>query len=219
MKNKMHSSELKEWHRRVRDEFPADLNLRLHRSLSWLNRAELASDDDVAFILYWISFNAAYSKDFEDSPRTGTRTELNQFFEKLVELDAEKTIHHTVLDTFRSSIVNLLTNRYAFAPFWAHHNDQPGYEDWAKRFKKSAYVVRNSIESHDTTTVLSILFDRLYVLRNQLVHGGATWNSSVNRKQVETGVQVLSALLPRFLELMLSNPEVDWGKPFFPVVD
>lgn len=28
--------------------------------------------------------------------------------------------------------------------------------------------------------ILSILFDRLYVLRNQLVHGGATWNSDVN---------------------------------------
>ncbi|WP_425067816.1 hypothetical protein [Reyranella sp.] len=38
------------------------------------------------------------------------------------------------------------------------------------------------------------ILDRLYVLRNQLLHGGATWNSSVNRSQVRDGAAVLSRL-------------------------
>ena len=33
-------------------------------------------------------------------------------------------------------------------------------------------------------TVLSIVLSRIYTLRNQLVHGGATWDSSVNREQL-----------------------------------
>ena len=34
--------------------------LRMHRALSWLQRAEAAgSDDDIAFISLWIGFNAA----------------------------------------------------------------------------------------------------------------------------------------------------------------
>jgi hypothetical protein len=28
--------------------------------------------------------------------------------------------------------------------------------------------------------ILSMLFDRLYVLRDQMTHGGATWNSATN---------------------------------------
>ena len=66
--------------------------------------------------------------------------------------------------------------------------------------------------------VLLVLFDRLYVLRNQLVHGGATWNSSINRAQVKDGAAVLGWLLPVFIDIMLENPDRDWGKPFYPVV-
>ena len=36
--------------------------LRMHRALSWLQRAEAAGeDDDVAFVCLWIAFNAAYA--------------------------------------------------------------------------------------------------------------------------------------------------------------
>ena len=33
-------------------------------------------------------------------------------------------------------------------------------------------------------TVLSVVLSRIYTLRNQLMHGGATWSSSVNRDQI-----------------------------------
>jgi hypothetical protein len=67
--------------------------------------------------------------------------------------------------------------------------------------------------------VLSTIFDRLYVLRNQLVHGGATWNGSVNRDQVRDGAALLKWLLPTFIDIMMDNATRDWGKPFYPVVD
>jgi hypothetical protein len=73
------------------------------------------------------------------------------------------------------------------------------------------------MEGH-TDTVLSIVIDRLYVLRNQLVHGGATWNSSINRAQVKDGAQILLAIVPIVIELMLDHPAEDFGAILYPVV-
>ena len=57
------------------------------------------------------------------------------------------------------------------------------------------------------------------VLRNQLIHGGATWNSSVNRSQVKDGAALLGVLLPIFIDILMDNPGNDWGRPYYPVVD
>ena len=70
-----------------------------------------------------------------------------------------------------------------------------------------------------TDRFLSILFSRLYVLRNQLVHGGATWNGSRNRTQVRDGALILGLVVPRLIDLMMDHPELDWGEPAFPVID
>jgi hypothetical protein len=79
-------------------------------------------------------------------------------------------------------------------------------------------VIARAMAERATAKILSTLFDRLYVLRNQLVHGGATWNSSVNRDQVRDGTAVLGWLLPVMIDIMMDNPDYDWGKPFYPVV-
>ena len=72
--------------------------------------------------------------------------------------------------------------------------------------------------SNDTATLLSIVFDRLYVLRNQLIHGEATWNSGVNRAQVKDGTHILLALVSVVIELMLRQPEADFGEILYPVI-
>ena len=66
--------------------------------------------------------------------------------------------------------------------------------------------------------VLSILFERLYVLRCSLVHGGATWNSQVNRAQVQDGVNLLHSTVLVIVDLMVAHPELDLGAVAFPVV-
>jgi len=59
----MNHDTLRARHQTVRDGYPPDLNLRLHRALSWLKRAEMAEDDDGRFIFLWIAFNAAYARE------------------------------------------------------------------------------------------------------------------------------------------------------------
>jgi len=51
----------------------------------------------------------------------------------------------------------------------------PGYDDWNIRLERERVAIGGALRRQDTATILSILFGRLYVLRNQLVHGGATW--------------------------------------------
>lgn len=79
--------------------------------------------------------------------------------------------------------------------------------------------MNRALRDKDTPTLLSLLFDRLYVLRNQLVHGGGTWNSSVNRAQVRDGSALLGGLLPIFIDLMMDNPDHNWPMPHYPVVE
>ena len=215
---------LKSRHRLVRDEHAQDLSLRLHRALSWLQRAEMAEslepqDSDAGFIFYWIAFNAAYAEETAELFDTGERSAFNEYFDKMIRLDTNRAIFDAIWEKFSGPIRLLLDNRYVFQPFWKHQNGTPGYEDWERRFGLSRERARAALANMDTLTVLTTLFDRLYVLRNQLIHGGATWNSSVNRSQVDDGARIMAFLVPVFIELMMDNPTEDWGRPYYPVVD
>lgn len=70
----------------------------------------------------------------------------------------------------------------------------------------------------DTSKVLAIVFDRLYVLRNQLVHGSTTWNSQVNRAQLADAVAILGTLVPLVLTIMMDRPDQPYGDALYPVV-
>jgi Apea-like HEPN len=209
---------LKEKQRRIREAFPEHVGLRIHRALSWLGRAEAeATDPDVRFILLWIGFNSAYAAELPDA-LASERGAFNAYFELLVGLDREHRIYSSVWKRFSQEIRLLLDNPYIFGPFWNHQNGLEGYADWDSRLASSRKVIARAMAERETLKILSILFDRLYVLRNQLVHGGATWNSGVNRNQVRDGAKVLGWLLPVMIDIMMDNPDRDWGKPFYPVV-
>ena len=172
------------------------------------------------FIFQWIAFNAAYADEQEfQGPASGERAAFADFFEKMVRLDAERRIYNEIWEGFAGPIRVLMQNRYVFNPFWQHHNGIEGYEDWEEKFKASAGAFARSFAAQDTARTLSFVFDRLYVLRNQLVHGGATWNSAVNRDQVRDGASILGFLMPVFVDVMMDNPHEDWGRPFYPVVE
>lgn len=64
-----------------------------------------------------------------------------------------------------------------------------------------------------------MLFDRLYVLRNQLMHGGATWDSGTNKDQLRDGAAILRNVVPVMAELMMDAPNCAWGVPMYPVVE
>ncbi len=211
---------LKDKQRAIRAGFPETMGLRVHRAISWIGRAEACGeDDDARFIFLWIAFNAAYADEREfQSVTTGERAAFLDFFGRLTILDSDRRIYKAVWQRFSGPVRLLLDNRFVFNPFWQHHNGIDGFEDWEERFRSSARSFAQAFQAGDTARVLSFVFDRLYVLRNQLVHGGSNWNSGVNRAQVRDGANILAFLMPVFVDLMMDNWEKDWGKPFYPVV-
>ena len=222
MKNDLDHTTLKDKQRAIRAGFPETMGLRVHRAISWIGRAEACDEDhDARFIFLWIAFNAAYADEteFQSAALQGERAVFSGFFEKIAHLDGESRIYGAIWDRFHGPVRLLMENRYVFHPFWQHHNGIPGYDDWQERFTASARAFAAAFQNGDCARVLRFVFDRLYVLRNQLVHGGATWNSSVNRAQVRDGAAILSFLVPVFVDIMMDNPQADWGRPFYPVVD
>ena len=124
-----------------------------------------------------------------------------------------------IWEIYFGSIRLFLDNEYVFAPFWKFQNGDEACANWQDRLAGSKAVMRRALSEKDSATLLSILFDRLYVLRNQLMHGGATWNSSVNRDQVRDGRALLASLVPVFIEIMMDNPSMPWGQGHYPVVE
>lgn len=213
---------LKEKEDRLRGQLGDALGLRVHRAISWLQAAEQAGagdDADLAFISYWVAFNAAYSQPANLNRQFHAHVFFAWYFREIVSLDDQQAVYDAIWSRFTGTIRNFLRNEFVFEPFWRHHNDEPGYDDWRERFNRQLGKVQQALARRDTATVLEGLFDRLYVLRNQLVHGGATWNGSVNRRQVRQGVEIMAFLVPHFVDLMMDHPEVPWGKPPYPVID
>ncbi|MET4161264.1 hypothetical protein ABIE61_001096 [Marinobacterium sp. MBR-111] len=215
----MDYSTLKAKHRSLRDGFPSDLSLRIHRSLSWLQKAELSNDDpDAHFIFLWIAFNAAYAIDVDELYRTTERGMFESFFDLLVAQDHTNQLYDLVWTQFSSTIRSLLNNQFIFQPFWDYQNGRIDEAHWESMFRQSKARAAQGLTRQDTGQVLSIVFRRIYTLRNQIVHGGATWQSSVNRPQVRDCKALLSKTVPTILDLMMDNPHEAWGEPFYPVI-
>ena len=184
---------LKARHRAERDAWPAALSLRVHRALSWLDRAERETGDpDARFVFLWIAFNAAYGQDIADRKAFPEQRVLGEFLRRLVDHDDEKLLYGVLWDAYPGPIRLLIDNPYVFA--------------------------QRSIGRMDAHGVLLIVFERLYTLRNQLIHGGATWSGRVNRSQIADAVSIMEALVPRIIHLMMNLSDAHWGEPGYPVV-
>ena len=208
---------LKERHREVRDDQPEALRLRIHRALSWLSRSEQeVGDSDAQFLFQWIAFNAAYARELDRDE--SERVRVRAFMATLVSQDADKRLHQALFQQFSGPIRTLISNHFSYEPFWTALRTHDSSGRWETSFADSKKAALAAVMNGETATVLGIVFDRLYVLRNQLVHGGATWNSQINRAQIEDGVAILGTLVPLILAVMMERPEQDYGDVLYPVV-
>ena len=168
------------------------------------------------FIFLWIALNAAYASEFgfERTERDQTRT----FLAQVLAGDTQRQLHAVVFRQFSGPIRTLVENRFVFEPFWRAMRENDGSGRWEQSFAASRKLALQALMEQKTDVVLSIVLDRLYVLRNQLVHGGATWNSVANRQQVHDGAAILMALVPVVLGIMIEAEGAEYGAISFPYV-
>ena len=197
-----------------------NIGLRLRRSISWASKAEKflhEEDIDLALILYWIAFNSLYSR--ISNVRLNERQDFHDFFLTLIDLDTENKVHNIIWSRFSDEVRNLVDDKFVYQPYWDQLSGSVrGAEGWQRRFDRANRAMLDALEDQDTPELLSLVFERLYTLRNQLMHGSATYQSSVNRQQVYNGGSILSYIVPQFIELVLENSHVDLGEPNYPLV-
>ena len=171
------------------------------------------------FIFLWIAFNAAYAQEIHAIDRDKERSKLSAFVEKLVSLDEDRRLYDLIWKQFPNTVRLLLANEYVFPDFWAFQQGTISEDEWKQGFSAANRAAHAALGAGRTADVLGVILVRLYTLRNQLVHGGATWNSGVNRDQMRDCTAFLSTLVPATIELMMANPNTLWGDPSYPVVE
>jgi len=191
--------------------------IRVHRAISWLKCAEEQADNpDLKFISLWISFNACYADRDVTNQSLTERKRFKEFISKLVEYDNEKRIFDLLWDKFSGPVRLLIENRYTFSLFWEANRDKT--IRWESEFNLSKSDSWSHLSHQRVDKFLEIVLDRLYTVRNQLLHGGATYESKVNRDQVKDAGRILEFLIPIIVDIMIENIEQDWGEINYPVI-
>ena len=86
------------------------------------------------------------------------------------------------------------------------------------RYKVLDSCFRNHAKKYFIEDLIEVVLERLYTLRNQLIHGGATYNSKLNRSQLRDACNIMQLLVPIIIDIMLENGEHDWGEIAYPVI-
>lgn len=202
---------------------PDPFEVRLRRARAWCARAEAErpeGDLDVAFLCYWIAFNAAYAQDVPRASRVQRRADWQVFRDYLRTLTTSDggAIHEAISGASLWPVVKaLLWDKHLFPPFWDNAHDKSKAPNWQRSLNRSAQMARNDLWARNTHETLTTLFQRIYTLRNQVTHGGARWNTKYNRKTMKKVVRVLEALVPLFITVMETNLKADWGTPQYRV--
>ncbi len=210
-----------EYYQERKLSFDETFRTRIHRSLSWLRKADTFTGDadlDMKFICLWIAFNASYGKSLPALDHScSEKYAFKSFIEKIVSLDSVNLLASVVCGKYAMRISFLVENKFTFQKYWDFTKGVEEASDWKRSLSASVKKYNDCRICMDVSTILSIVFDRLYVLRNQLMHGGSSCGSKLNRETIDDAVGFLSDLIPSMLLVMMMNykKDHDWGELFY----
>jgi hypothetical protein len=195
---------------------PETLTIRLHRAISWLKSAEKQEGNlDIKFLSLWIAFNACYAVDINGFNSKPEKAKLRDFTSSLVEFDRVR-LYNLFWEKYSGPVRVLIENKFVFEKFWEYNRGEA--EDYLPAFNKSIATALNCLSKENIEGLLEIVLERLYTLRNSIVHGGSTFNSKLNRTQLKDACNIMQLLVPIIIDIMLENNEHDWGEIAYPVV-
>ena len=211
-----------EYYKEHKGEFVEFFKVRVWRSMSWIKKAaSVTSDDDLdfKFVSLWIAFNALYGKELSMAMNANLKeaSAVKIFLNQICNFDRNNEINSVILSsTSRSIIQSLAENKYTYSKFWSYVNSGKD-NSWEADFEVDKDKFIKAQREGDTVEILSRVFSRLYTIRNQIIHGGSTCGSYLNRQQVSDGASLLLKVLPIILIIMMKNYSDDctWGLPFY----
>jgi hypothetical protein len=192
------------------------LSIRTHRAISWLKSAEKQDGNlDLKFISLWISFNSCYAVDFNGITSKSEKVKLREFIGSLVKYDRIR-LYNLFWEKYSGPVKILIENKYLYEKFWEYNRGES--ENYLPSFNKSIATALNCLSKENIEGLLEVVLERLYTLRNQLIHGGSTYNSKINRAQLRDACNIMNLLVPIIIDIMLENGEHEWGKIAYPVI-
>lgn len=180
---------------------------RIRRSLSWLRRVGEVSDEDLPprFLDLWIALNALYgqaryTKEFESRDKE----EFGEFVQRLAELQSGKGQLGQLISKkhFQKRVRDMTQNKYLWNEWWSRKLNK-----YQEKSGKEVTRLENALRYGDSGTVLSCLFERLHVLRNQIVHGSSSASTRKSRDALYPAVLLLEEMLPEFIRLMMREKQ------------
>ncbi len=156
--------------------------------------------------------------DDEQDKSLSERKIFDLFVRKLVEHDQDRNIYESLWSTFSGPIRTWINNQYVFQPFWEAHRLGHNENDWKLRFERAKHAANHYLATEKVPELLGMVLDRLYVLRNQLMHGGVTYQSRISRDQGRDGRNMLAFLMPLIVEILEQSATDGWGDIYYPVV-
>ncbi len=190
-------NELKQRQRNERSDYSPNLGIRVHRALSWLNKAEQCTDDDSKFTFLWIAFNSAYAQEFEQKLVYGEKGLYQEFLDKLVSVDATNKLHNIVWSEYAGTIRLILENEFILQSYWDFQSERISEQDWKNHRSKAKTAASKALGQCNTAVVLSILFSRLYTLYSILSE-----TKSFMEEQHSTALQIENnyEITPQYLK-------------------
>ena len=190
---------------------------RVRRSLSWLRRATEVSDEDLPprFVDLWIALNALYgqaryAKDFESRDKE----DFGEFVQRLAELRSGQSQLGQLINRKHVQIQarELIQNKHLWNEWWGKKLDK-----YRERSGKRLVQFEKSLKNDDAAAFLSHLFERLQVLRNQIVHGSSSASTRKSRDALYPAILLLEEIVPEFIQLMIREGQgIDWPPVPYP---
>jgi hypothetical protein len=197
-------------------ELPETLTIRIHRAISWVKSAEKQDGNlDMKFISLWIALNTCYAVDLNGISSKPERAKLRDFTSSLVLYDRSR-LYNLFWEKFSGPVRMLIENKFVYEKFWEFNRGE--IQDYLTPFNKSITTAHNCLSKENIEGLLEIVLERLYTLRNSIVHGGATYNSKLNRTQLRDASNIMQLLVPIIIEIMMENSNHNWGDIAYPVV-
>ena len=190
---------------------------RVRRSLSWLRRATEVSDEDLPprFVDLWIALNALYgqaryAKDFESRDKE----DFGEFVQRLAELRSGQSQLGQLINRKHVQIQarELIQNKHLWNEWWGKKLDK-----YRERSGKRLVQFEKSLINDASAAFLSHLFERLQVLRNQIVHGSSSASTRKSRDALYPAILLLEEIVPEFIQLMIREGQgIDWPPVPYP---
>lgn len=190
---------------------------RIHRAFSWLKRADQVIDDsdlDIVMLSLWISFNSLYgrwdgSRHEPESDRQGWRA----FLDRMLEIDSAQAISKTLIE-HKNLVREILDDSFLQNHYWK----DPTLEKARKTTRSKQEALTWYIEER-WSLILDEVMQDIYLLRCQLVHGAATYNSKLNRPALRHCTDMLQHILLATVSVLIQDGrDEDWGEMCYPPI-